>query len=48
MLAEVTFDAAAPGALAAGHRFKRLVKPLDLTIGSYTIVASGFCDATAM
>jgi hypothetical protein len=45
VLAEQTFDAATPGLLLAGHRFKPLAAPLELPIGSYTIVSYGFSAA---
>jgi hypothetical protein len=42
LLAEERFDAAAPGVLMAGHRFKSLATPLELPVGPYTILAQGF------
>ena len=44
VLAEQNFDESSPGVLMAGHRFKSLASPLDLAVGSYTIVAYGFSD----
>jgi len=42
LLETVTFDAANPGTLTGGSRFKALESPVTLLPGPYTIVAYGF------
>jgi ferric-dicitrate binding protein FerR (iron transport regulator) len=45
VLGSVVFTARDPGELKLGHRFKPLSKPIDLPVGSYSIVAYGLSSA---
>jgi hypothetical protein len=45
LLETMTFDAASPGELRGGFRFKPLARPVTLWPGRYTLAANGF-DAT--
>ena len=44
MLASQVFTSAGSGELRLGHRFKPLPKPIELPVGSYSIVAYGLAE----